>query len=82
MKKPFCDLCGKPAMDNAFTHLHFKRAERGSNRRGYHLTIEFTEAREHYPTRGDERRDICTACMAEGLLAIARQLTDEAADAS
>jgi len=72
MEKRFCDLCGKPAMDPAFTHLTFKR--KIFNRHGYHLTAEFTEATKYYPTTRDERRDCCATCMAEGLETIARNL--------
>lgn len=70
--KHFCDLCGKPAMDTAFTHLTFRR--KILNRHGYHLTAEFTEAREYYPRVGDERKDCCHECMASGLEAIAANL--------
>lgn len=53
MKKPFCDLCGNPAMEIPFTHLTFRRDI--LNRFGYHLTVEFTEATKPHPSTRDER---------------------------
>lgn len=76
MKKPFCDLCGEPAMEIPFTHLTFKREIQ--NRHGYHLTVEFTEATKNFPSTRDEQADICNACMANGLRAIAKRLDSEA----
>lgn len=71
--KPFCDLCGKPAMDTGFTTLFLRRRE-VLNREGFHLNVEFTDAGKHYPVSTDKRADICPLCMAEGLRAIAAQL--------
>lgn len=70
--KNFCDLCGEPAMQTAFTHI--KVGERSLNRLGYHICVEFIEAKEYYPMATDERKDCCAKCLADGLERIVERL--------
>lgn len=73
MKKPFCDVCGEPAIDNAYESAVLDENGARGNRRFCNISASVLLGESRNVKSSDPYADICRACFAKGL----RQLADK-----